>query len=151
MELYEQGRSERHNSSKDPNRALSIGEPTTVGNRETAEQFRHATALRMGTLATAAHHAANDLGQHFPQAARYTQVAAAGFAHISNLLHDPNLEEVATLARNLGRRQPAAVAAGVVLVGLALGWLIKISMEGNGATAVDAIIPDCEGGSGGIH
>jgi hypothetical protein len=153
MELHEQGRSESHNLSKegDPQRVLSIGEPTTIGNRETAEQFRHATALRMGALATAAHHAAGDLEEQFPQAARYTQAAAAGFAHISDLLRDPNLEEVSTLIRNLGRRQPAAVAAGVVLAGLALSWLVKIAMEGEDTITADAIVRGGEGGAGGIH
>jgi ferric-dicitrate binding protein FerR (iron transport regulator) len=153
MELHEQGRSESHNSSKegDPKRALSIGEPTTIGNRETAEQYRHAAALRMGSLATAAHHAAGDLEAHFPQAARYTEAAAAGLTHISNFLYDPNLDEVATLLRNLGRRQPAAVAAGVVVVGLALSWLVKIAMEGGDTTAADAMVRGGEGGAGGIH
>jgi ferric-dicitrate binding protein FerR (iron transport regulator) len=153
MELHEQGRSESHNLSKegDPKRALSIGEPTTIGNFETAEQYRHAAALRMGSLATAAHHAAGDLEAHFPQAARYTEAAAAGLTRISNLLHDPNLEEVATLLRNLGRRQPAAVAAGVVLVGLALSWLVKSAMEGDDTIAADAIVRGGEGGAGGIH
>jgi hypothetical protein len=153
MDRYAQNRSESHNLSKegDLKRALSIGEPTALGNRETAEQYRHATALKMGSLATAANHAAGDLEEHFPQAARYTQAAAAGFAHISNFLHDPQLEEVATLIRNLSRRQPGAVAAGVVLVGLALSWLVKISMDADGATAADATIGGGEGGTGGIH
>lgn len=153
MEFHEQDRSERHNLSKesDPKQAPSMGEPAVIGNRETAEQYRHATALRMGTLATAAHHAAGDLEEQFPQAARYTQAAAAGFAHISDLLRDPNLEEVATLLRNLGRRQPAAVAAGVVLVGLALSWLVKIAMEGGDTIAADPIVLGGEGGVGGIH
>jgi hypothetical protein len=152
MDLHEQDRSESHNLSKesDPKQALSIGEPAVIGNRETAERYRHATALRMGSLATAAHHAAGDLEAHFPQAARYSEAAAAGLTHISNLLHDPNLDEVATLLRNLGRRQPAAVAAGVVVVGLALSWLVKIAMEG-GTTAADAMVLGGEGGAGGIH
>ena len=153
MDLYARDRGESHNLSKegDPNRALSIGEPTALGNRETAEQYRHATALKMGSLATAANHAAGDLEEHFPQAARYTQAAAAGFAHISTFLHDPKLEEVATLIRNLGRKQPAAVAAGVVLVGLALSWFVKISMDADGATAADATVGGGGGDTCGIH
>jgi hypothetical protein len=51
----------------------------------------------------------------------------------------------------LGRRQPAAVAAGVVVVGLALSWLVKIAMEGGDTTAADAMVRGSEGGAGGIH
>ncbi len=123
MDLYEQNRSESQSLSKETDLKggpLSIGEPTALRNRETAEQYRHATALRMGSLATAAHHVAGDLEEQFLQAARYTDAVAAGFEHISNFLCDPKLDEIATLIRNLSRRQPAAVAAGVVLIGLGL-------------------------------
>ena len=41
--------------------------------------------------------------------------AASGFERISNLLRDPNLDEVATLIGNIGRKQPAAIVAEVVL------------------------------------
>jgi hypothetical protein len=44
--------------------------------------------------------------------------AASGFERISNLLRDPNLDEVATLIGNIGRKQPAAIVAEVVLIGL---------------------------------
>jgi len=52
--------------------------------------------MRMGSLAAAAHHAAGDLDEQFPQAARYMREAASGFERFSNLLRDPNLDEVAT-------------------------------------------------------
>ena len=48
--------------------------------------------------------------------------AASGFERFSNLLRDPNLDEVATLISNLGRKQPATIVAGVVLIGLGLSW-----------------------------
>src|SRR5437868_14855905 len=68
---------------------------------ETVAQQRRATALRVGCLAAAGHHAAGDLEEHFPQLARYIHDAAAGFEHISDFLHDPNLDEVATFVGNL--------------------------------------------------
>jgi hypothetical protein len=108
----------------------NIGESRALEpSRESAERQRVATAMRMGSLATAAHHAAGDLEEQFPQAARYMQDAASGFESISNLLRDPNLDEVAALVGNLGRKPPAAIVTGVVLIGLGLSWLLRNSGE----------------------
>ena len=76
--------------------------------RETTAQQRRATALRIGSLAAAGHHAAGDLEEHFPQIARYIHDAAAGFEPISSFLRDPNLDDVANssaiwVASNLPR------------------------------------------------
>ncbi len=128
-----------------------VGELTTRQSRETAEQQRRAAALRMGSLAAAAQHAAGDLEEQFPQAARYMHDAASGFQRISNLLRDPNLEEVATLIGNLGRRQPAAIVAGVVLIGLGLSWFLKSASDADARSAADAPAGGGEGGAYGIH
>jgi hypothetical protein len=124
MELDELHEGVNQSTSKDEplERPQGVTVPQT---RESAMQQRRETALRMGSLATAGHHAAADLEQHFPQAARYIHDAAAGFGHISNFLHDPNLDEVATFVGNLGRKQPAAVAAGVFLLVIGLAWFLK--------------------------
>jgi hypothetical protein len=95
--------------------------------RPTAEQQRLGAARRLGSLAAAARHAADDLDREFPQAARYIDDTAAGFEHLSNFLQDPHLEDVASLAANLGRYQPAAVVAGAVLIGLGVSWLLTRS------------------------
>ena len=115
--------------------------------RENAERQRVATAMRVGSLATAAHHAAGDLEEQFPQAARYMHDAASGFEHISNLLRDPNLDEVAALLSNLGRKQPAAIVAGVVLMGLGLSWFLRNS--GDAAHRTEAGAAAGEGREGG--
>jgi hypothetical protein len=104
---------------------------------ETAAQQRRATALRVGTLAAAGHHAAGDLEEHFPQVARYVHDAAAGFEHISNFLHDPNLDEVATFVGNLGRKQPAAVIAAVFLAAVGVSWFLTSSSDMSGGTMGD--------------
>ena len=104
---------------------------------ETAAQQRRATASRVGTLAAAGHHAAGDLEEHFPQLARYIQDAAAGFDHISNFLHDPNLDEVATFVGNLGRKQPAAVIAAVFLLAVGVSWFLTSSSDMSGRTMGD--------------
>lgn len=98
---------------------------STTQARETTAQQRRATALRIGSLAAAGHHAAGDLEEHFPQIARYIHDAAAGFEHISSFLRDPNLDEVANFVGNLGRKQPAAVVAGVFFVAVGLSWLLR--------------------------
>jgi hypothetical protein len=103
--------------------------------RESAGRQRVVTAMRMGSLAAAAHHAAGDLEEQFPQAACYIRDAAAGFERIANLLRDPNLDEVATFVGKLGRRQPAAIVAAVVLVGLGLSWFLTDSGHGAGLSA----------------
>ena len=80
-----------HSLSKDRNLEGTLPlEPT----RESAARQRVATAMRMGSLATAAHHAAGDLEEQFPQAACYVRDAASGFERISNLLRDPNLDKI---------------------------------------------------------
>ena len=98
--------------------------------RESTHQKRVMTAMRMGSLAAAAHHAAGDLEQQFPQAAGHIKDAAAGFEGIANLLRDPNLDEVAALIGKVGQRQPAAIVAAVVLVGLGLSWFLTNSGDG---------------------
>jgi hypothetical protein len=85
--------------------------------------------MRIGSLATAGHHAAGDLEEHFPQTARYIHGAAAGFEHMSSFLRDPNLDEVADFIGNLGRKQPAAVVAGVFLLAVGLTWFFRSSVD----------------------
>jgi hypothetical protein len=118
---------------------------STTQARETTAQQRRATALRIGSLAAAGHHAAGDLEEHFPQIARYIHDAAAGFEHISSFLRDPNLDEVANFVGNLGRKQPAAVVAGVFLVAVGLSWLLS----GNPSESFG--VDGREGGAYGVH
>jgi hypothetical protein len=120
---------------------------TTRQSLETTAQQRRATALRIGSLATAGHHAADDLDEHFPQIARYIHDAAAGFEHISSFLRDPNLEEVANFVGNLGRKQPAAVIAGVFLAAVGLSWLLRSS----GNTSYSIAAGDRQSGAYGVH
>jgi hypothetical protein len=120
---------------------------STTQARETTAQQRRATAMRIGSLATAGHHAAGDLEEHFPQIARYIHDAAAGFEHISSFLRDPNLDEVANFIGNLGRKQPAAVVAGVFLVAVGLSWFLRSS--GDPSESFGANGP--ERGAYGVH
>jgi hypothetical protein len=110
---------------------------STTQARETTAQQRRATALRIGSLASAGHHAAGDLEEHFPQIARYIHDAAAGFEHISSFLRDPNLDEVANFVGNLSRKQPAAIVAGVFLVAVGLSWFLRSSGDNSDSFASD--------------
>ena len=121
--------------------------PGTALIRQNTQRQRVAAAKRMGSLAAAAHHAAGDLEEQFPQAARYINEAATGFERIANLMHDPNLDEVASLISNLSRRQPAAIVAGVVLIGLGLSWFLGTT----GDTPALAPLGEATEGAHGIH
>src|SRR5215813_5442711 len=105
--------------------------------RETTAQQRRATAMRIGSLAAAGRHAAGDLEEHFPQMARCIHDAAAGFEHVSSFLRDPNLDEVANFVGNLGRKQPAAVVAGVFLLAVGLSWFLRSSGNPSDSFASD--------------
>ena len=124
-----------------PNRNLegarAVAGDTTNLTRKTTAQQRRATAMRIGSLAAAGHHAADDLDEHFPQIARYIHDAAAGFDHISSFLRDPNLDEVATFVGNLGRKQPAAVIAAVFLLAVGVSWFLTSSTDLSGHTMGD--------------
>ena len=133
--------SDRH---REETRAL---EPT----RESAEQQRVATVMRMESLTTAAKRAADDLEEQFPQAAGYMHDAASGFESISNLLRDPNLDKVATLISNLGRKQPAAIVTGVVLLGLGLSWFLRNSGDAALRAERDATAGKGREGAYGTH
>jgi hypothetical protein len=114
----------------------------------TAEQHRLAAAKRMASLAAAANHAAADLDGEFPRAARCIQDTAAGFEHLSDLLRDPHLDDVAALIGDLRRYPAVVVVAGVALLSAGLSWLLMRSAgtagrqpmpTGNGAAGSDAL------------
>jgi hypothetical protein len=144
-ELYEGvSRSLSTDQNLEGTRAL---EPT----RESAERQRIATAMRVGSLATAAHLAAGHLEEQFSQAARYMHDSASGFESISNLLRGPNLDEVAAPISNLGRKQPAAIVAGVVLIGLGVSWFLRNSGEAAHRTEPGGAAWGGKEGAYGIH
>jgi hypothetical protein len=134
LDQLHEGLSQGYDPARDTN-PEGTRHPGTALSGETAQRQRIVAAARVGSLATAAHHAASDLEQDFPQTAQYIHDAAAGFERISNLLRDPNLDEVASLIGNLGRRQPAAIVAGIVLIGLGLSWLLSKPGDNTAHTA----------------
>jgi hypothetical protein len=146
MELDQLHEGQGHDVAGDRN-PIGTQLPDAALTRESAGQQRVVTARRMGSLAAAAHHAAGDLEEQFPQAACYIRETAAGFERIENLLRDPNLDEVASFIGKLGRRQPAAIVAAVVLVGLGLSWFLTNSGNGTGLSAAG----EAEEAAHGVH
>lgn len=120
-----------------------VGDATAEQTHRIGEERRHQTALQIESVAGAAHHAAGDLEDQFPQTARYLHDTAAGLEHLSSILQDPHLDDIATLISNLGRKQPAAIVAGTVLVGLGLLWFFKNTSDAAGAAPAG----DGEGGA----
>jgi hypothetical protein len=116
---------------------------------ESAERQRVATALRIGSLAMTARHAAGYLEEQFPRTTRYMYDAASGFEHISNLLRDPNLDRVAALIGNLDRKQPAAIVTGGALISLGLSWFLRNS--GDAVHRTQAAADEGKEGAYGIH
>ena len=145
-ELHE-GVSPSLSQDRNPERTRAVAAGSPAWSPEAAAQQRRLTALRMGSFAAAGHHAAVDLAEHFPQAARYMHDAAAGFEHISNFLRDPTLDEVANFVGNLGRKQPAAVVAGVFLIAVGLSWFLRSS----GNPSEDFGVDSRESGAYDVH
>lgn len=110
--------------------ALSVGE-------KAKDQFEHGkqTAVEtMGDFATAIRRAGEDLAKHDQSmAARLVKQAADGLEGISRSLTDKSPEDMLHAARDFGRQNPIAFAAGAVLVGLALGRFVR-SSETHGST-----------------
>jgi hypothetical protein len=129
MELKELEQNQQFGGSAD--RRMEGGSLAAVSDaaqpRISGEQHRHAAAERIGTLAEAADHAADDLDASFPQTARFLHDTAAGFSQIVNFLRDPKLEDIADLVGNVRRKEPAAIVAGLVLIGMGLSWFLRRS------------------------
>ena len=112
MELNELNQPDNRGLSTDRTAEGKASASSMALTRNTGEQQRVATAMRMGSLAAAAQHAAGDLEEQFPEIAHYMRDAATRCERIANLLRDPNLDEVAGLISSLGRKHPGAIVAG---------------------------------------
>lgn len=118
----------------------AAGIASTVGDKAN-DQFEHGrqTATQtMGDFASAIRRAGEDLAQHDQtMAGRLVKQAADGLEGISRSLTDKSPEDMLHAARDFGRQNPVAFAAGAVLVGLALGRFVR-SSETHGSSASQA-------------
>jgi hypothetical protein len=141
MEIKDQSIGEGQKASAErsfggpPPQAAERSGPIASIPRDSIELQRRATADRIGVLATAAEHAADDLKHQFPRVAGYMHSGAAGLEHISDILRDPKLDEFASLIGDMARRQPAALLAGIVILSFGVATYLNGSSEMRGDEA----------------
>ncbi|HEY2051503.1 MAG TPA: hypothetical protein VGH03_19360 [Caulobacteraceae bacterium] len=90
------------------------------------EHRKQAVGGTMEDFASAIRKAGEDLSESDQtMAARVVRQAADGLEHLSHSLADRRPHEILDAARDFGRRNPFAFAAGAVLLGVALGRLAR--------------------------
>jgi hypothetical protein len=102
---------------------------------ETLDRQRQNIGGAITDFASAVRHAGDELArQDQSVAGRVVKQAADGLEHLSHSLSDKQPNELIDAAREFGRRNPVAFAAGAVLLGITLGRLVR-SSERDGAAA----------------
>ncbi|HEX4740100.1 MAG TPA: hypothetical protein VH353_02085 [Caulobacteraceae bacterium] len=90
------------------------------------EHRKQAVGGTMEDFASAIRKAGEDLSESDQtMAARLVRQAADGLEHLSHSLADRRPHEILDAARDFGRRNPFAFAAGAVLLGVALGRVAR--------------------------
>lgn len=97
--------------------------PTSSSLASTATQASGDTHEKMRSIAGAAQHAASDLEGAFPDAANYMRTAAVQINQLLDVLLQPNIESIGTIARDTARNQPVLFFTGVAIVGF-VAWRI---------------------------
>jgi hypothetical protein len=106
--------------------------------KDTLEQGKQAASHTLVDFAGAIRKAGDELAQHDQSmAGRLVKQAADGLENLSHAVADKRPDELIDALRDLGRRNPGAVLAGSVLIGLALGRFAKSSAK-----------PDTDGSAG---
>jgi hypothetical protein len=105
------------------------------------EQQTQAVGGTIGDFASAIRKAGEDLSRSDQtMAGQVVRQAADGLEHLSRSLADKRPHEILDAARDFGRRNPVAFAAGAMLLGVALGRLAR-------STGADGGDPTSPGGS----
>lgn len=108
--------------------ARQAAESARAAATEQVEQQKAAASESLNAFAQAIHRASDELGQHDQTAAaRLVHEAANGLENLSRSLSQQNLSDMVESMREFGRRNPAALAGGAALAGLALGRLARSS------------------------
>jgi ElaB/YqjD/DUF883 family membrane-anchored ribosome-binding protein len=105
---------------------------------ETLDRERQNIGGAITDFASAVRHAGDELAEKDQSVAgRVVKQAADGLEHLSHTLSDKRPNELIDAARDFGRRNPVAFAAGAVLLGITLGRLVR-SSERDGAAASES-------------
>jgi hypothetical protein len=107
------------------------------------EQHKQTATQTLGDFANAIRKAGDELAQSDQSAAtRVVRQAADGLESLARSVSDKRPEELLDAARDFGRRNPAALVAGSVLAGIALGRFLKSSgTSSSGGAAFSSSTP----------
>lgn len=95
-----------------------------------ADEARETASKAIGDFATAIQHASDELaGKDQTMAAHLVKGAADRVGDLARTLSDKRPDEMLQGMREFGRRNPMALAAFGVLAGLAVGRLLRTSVE----------------------
>ena len=92
-----------------------------------AETGKRTGADRLNSFAGAVERAAAEIEEESPETAHFIQKAAQGTQRFSSRLRDRSINDLASEARDIARRQPLLVFGGAVVAGLILARFLKSS------------------------
>jgi hypothetical protein len=128
--------------------ATAAAESAQAAASDQIEQHKAAASQSLEAFAKAVRKASDELSsQDQTAAARLIREAAGGLESFSQSLSNQSLEDMVGTVRDFGRRNPAALAGGAALVGLALGRFARSSSRpAQGAYAESATGPSARSG-----
>jgi hypothetical protein len=94
-----------------------------------AETGKRTGADRLNSFAGAVERAAADIEKDAPETAHFIQKAAQGTQRFSTRLRDRSINDLASDARDIARRQPLLVFGGAVVAGLVIARFLKSSSD----------------------
>jgi hypothetical protein len=115
---------------------------------EQVEQHKQTATQTMGAFATAIRKAGDELAQSDQSlAGKLVKQAADGLEGLSRSVSDKRPEELLDAVRDFGRRNPAAFIAGTVLLGLAIGRMVKSSEQHLAEPDMPGYVPSSDFGA----
>lgn len=110
--------------------AMGAAESAKTAATDQIQQHKQAAQQSLDAFAQAVRKASDELSsQDQTAAAQLIQEAASGLESLSRTLSSQSLSDMVGTVREFGRRNPAALAGGAALVGLALGRFARSSSE----------------------
>jgi hypothetical protein len=115
--------------------AMAAAESARSAATEKVEQQKRAASRSLDAFARAVHRASDELSKEDQTAAaQLIQQAAGGLESLSRSLSNQSLGDMVASVREFGRRNPAALAGGAALIGLALGRVARTAADGSNSS-----------------